>query len=73
MILSKLKNIIKIFDRYLYFIGIGVIGTGCSMLTVYILTDYFKVWYMYSFCIGTLIGSIVNYIGSKFFVFKKND
>jgi len=56
--------------KYLKFIVIGCFGAITNIIILYGLTEWFGVWYILSFIIGAICGSIVNYTGSKIIVFK---
>jgi putative flippase GtrA len=68
----KLKSLIrKVFEwKYARFLIVGVSGTLISMSILYVLTEYLHIYYLISFIIGTIAGSINNYLWSKHWVFK---
>ena len=68
----SLKKIFSFFGtKYLQFILIGAIGTITNAIVLYTLTEWLGLWYMLSFIIGAVCGSMVNFAGSKLWVFKK--
>jgi len=68
--LSKLlsKNNIILISK---FIIVGVIGTGVNLLTLYILTDIFKVFYIISATIAFILSVLNNYFLNKLWTFKE--
>lgn len=70
--IKKLRNLIeKVLEwKYLRFLIVGTSGTLISMAILYTLTEYFHVYYILSFIVGTIAGSINNYLLSKHWVFK---
>lgn len=50
---------------------IGVIGLGITVLIMYVLTDIFKIYFMFSKIIATLIVLFWNYFARKTFLYKK--
>lgn len=56
--------------KYGRFLIVGTIGTLIGMSVLYVLTEYFHVYYLLSFIVGTILGSINNYLLSKHWVFK---
>lgn len=71
--IKKLRDLVeKILKwRYLRFLIVGTIGTLISMSILYSLTEFFHVYYIVSFLIGTIAGSINNYLMSKYWVFTQ--
>lgn len=56
--------------QYAKFLIVGVSGTLISMAILYSLTEWLHLYYIISFLIGTVAGSINNYLWSKHWVFK---
>lgn len=70
--LRPLKEIVRsvLEWRYARFLIVGTIGTLLSMAILYSLTEYLHIYYLLSFIVGTIAGSINNYLLSKHWVFK---
>ena len=71
--IKKIQNLITsvLKWRYLRFLIVGTIGTLISMSILYSLTEFLHLYYIISFLIGTIAGSINNYLMSKYWVFKE--
>ena len=69
---EKMQDIVNklLHWQYLKFALVGTCGTLVSAGILYSLTTYFQLYYMLSFIVGAVAGSIVNYLLSKYWVFK---
>lgn len=56
------------FFRYIF---VGGIAAVVNILTLFVLTDIFKIYYIISSILGFILGLIVNYLLSKLLVFTK--
>lgn len=63
-----LKN--ETFEQALKYIITGIFCTVLDMLTLYLLTKYLSVYYIISAVFSFIVGVILNYIMSTFWVFK---
>ena len=63
-----LKN--ETFEQALKYIITGIFCTVLDMLTLYLLTEYLSVYYIISAVFSFIVGVILNYIMSTFWVFK---
>lgn len=60
----------KLFWNYLF---ISVIATVVDVAILFLLTDVVKIYYLISGTISFFFGTIVAYIGQKYFTFKDKD
>lgn len=70
-LISKLMSRAYIFQIIKYGI-VGTIGTIINLSVLYVLTEYFKIYYIFSEIIGFLIGIVINYLINKRWTFKEN-
>ena len=68
LFLEKTNKIWLQFFRYIF---VGGISAVINILTLFILTDIFKIYYILSSILGFILGLIVNYLLSKLLVFTK--
>lgn len=54
----------------LKFLVSGVVGVGLGFLTLYVLTEFFGVWYMLSAVIAFIFNYTSNFIFHKFWTFR---
>ena len=67
---DKTKKTSAIFGSYIKFISISIIGLAINLIILYILVDYFHIWYIFSQIIAIGGATIWNYGGSKTWVFR---
>jgi dolichol-phosphate mannosyltransferase len=60
----------KVGFRYSKFFTISVIAALINISLLYIITEYFGIWYILSQIIATSVSLIVNFIGNKIWTFK---
>ena len=56
--------------RYSKFFTISVIAALTNISLLYIITEYFGVWYMLSQIIATTITPFINFFGNKFWTYR---
>jgi putative flippase GtrA len=56
--------------RYSKFFITSIIAAGVNMGLLYLITEYFGIWYMLSQIIATGISLILNFIGNKYWTYK---
>jgi len=68
---KKINKIVKNNSSlfFNYFI-IGVIATIVDLGLLFVLTEFFKIWYLLSVAIACIVGMLTNYIINKKFNFK---
>ena len=73
-----LKNLIgylpykkEVFLQFLKFALVGLTGTFINLIILYVLTEYFGIYYMVSAIIAIGTTLITNFIGNKIWTFKK--
>ena len=66
-LINDTENGILQFFRYFF---VGGIAAFANFLFLYIFTDVFQIYYMFSNILSFLIGLIVNYVLSKKFIFR---
>ncbi|MEM2237562.1 MAG: GtrA family protein [Candidatus Caldarchaeum sp.] len=54
--------------RMLKFHGSRLLGAATSLLTLYLLTDFAGLYYLVSNLIAVVVGTVVNYLTSRFWV-----
>ena len=64
---NKSAKVAKQFGVFFFF---AVIGAGLNLFFLYVFTEYFHLWYMYSKLIATFIVFIWNFFGNKYFTFR---
>lgn len=70
-ILDFKKTIFNSFMALRYFIC-GIIAATVNILSLYIFTDKFNVWYLYSSILAFFLSLVVSFTLQKFVVFKDN-
>lgn len=61
----------EIAFQFLKYSLVGLIGTFINIIILYILTEYFKIYYIISAIIAIGITVITNFIGNKIWTFRK--
>ncbi|MDX1268613.1 MAG: GtrA family protein [Oceanisphaera sp.] len=63
-------NSISLFERFVRFAGVGVIGTGVHYLVLIILVQGFGLGAVMSTNVGALAGALVNYVLNYHYTFQ---
>jgi putative flippase GtrA len=60
--------------QYFKYILVGGIGMGINILSLFILVEFFNIWYLLAELLATFIATLWNFEGSRYIVFgiKKN-
>ena len=58
---------------FLKFIFVNLISWGVNTLTMYILVDLYKIFFVYAKVLATFFSFIVNFAGSKLLVFREKN
>ena len=66
----KLLHIIRRYKREIKYVISGGSSALAALVTVYIATDFFKVWYLISVIFGQVVGFFVNFYMQKFWTFR---
>jgi len=66
----KDKKIKQFIIKYINFWIASIIGIIIQLTLIYILVQYFNIWYLISAFIAIIIASFSNFLFSKFWVFK---
>ena len=61
----------KIKYKYIQFIIISIIALVINLILLYILVEYFDIWYMAAQIVGVLSNLLVNFIGNKLWTFRE--
>lgn len=65
-----IKNPVQKYNQIIRYIFAGGVATGSNLVALFILVNYFKLWYLagtiFSFCFAV----VISYLLQKFFVFK---
>ncbi len=69
----KTRRIENIYLEYLYFIILGIIGGALNILLLWLFTDKFNVYYMFSRMIAASIVFFFNFLSRKILLFTKPD
>ncbi len=65
-----MKENTKIFFRYVL---IGFFATLIDVSLLYILTEFFNIWYLYSASVSYLVAVVPHYVLNKYFNFKNKN
>lgn len=57
--------------KYFKFIIISVTALLINLIVLYVLVEYFKIWYIYAQLIGIVSNLIINFLGNKLWTFSK--
>ncbi|HLD98447.1 MAG TPA: GtrA family protein [Candidatus Nanoarchaeia archaeon] len=57
--------------KYIKFLCISIIALLINLILLYILVEFFTVWYIYAQIVGVLFNFVINYLGNKLWTFKK--
>ena len=60
-----------VINQYGQFFLFGVLALGINLSFLYILVEWFRLWYIFAQIIAIFIAYVVNFAGSKLLVFKK--
>jgi len=61
----------RAYSRYFKFLIISLTALIFNLLLLYILVEYFNIWYMLAQLIGVVLNLIINFLGNKLWTFKK--
>ncbi len=61
----------KTAKRYAKFFAISLVALGVNLGLLYLITEYFHIWYMFSQLIATAISLFINFLGNKAWTYKK--
>ncbi len=65
---ENLKN--DPFKKLIQYLGISMIGVTINLSVLFLLVEFFSIWYMIAEIFATAASSVVNYLGNKFWTFK---
>jgi len=57
--------------RYGQFFSVSLIAALLNLLFLYIFTEFFGLWYMYSQFISIVLTLMINFLGNKFWTYKQ--
>lgn len=60
----------KIFTQMIKFYLIGISGIFVNLGILYLLTDFLKIWYMFSAFAGIAVSITTNFLGNKYWTFR---
>ena len=60
----------RVYSRYIKFIVISLIALIFNLMLLYVLVEYFKIWYMPAQLVGVILNLIINFLGNKLWTFK---
>lgn len=60
-------------SRVLRYLAAGGMGAATNLATLYALTEFFHVWYLFSSIIAVSVSFIVSFILQKFWTFRSMD
>jgi len=67
----------KVFDdtkrRFFKFLIFTLIIVALNILIIFILTEFFDIWYLFSAIIATLTIVIFNFVGNHFYIFRDTE
>ena len=58
-------------SRYAKFFAISLVALGVNLGGLYLLTEHFHIWYMFSQLMATGISLFINFLGNKLWTYKK--
>jgi len=61
----------KSFQKYLQYIIISLLGLGVNLTVLFMLTECLSIWYIIAEIFATGVSSLVNFLGNKYWTFKK--
>lgn len=61
----------KVYFKSIKFIVVSVIALLINLVILYVLVEYFKMWYMAAQLVGIATNLIINFIGNKLWTFQK--
>jgi len=64
------KIIKKHFKRLFKYALVGTTGTLINLSVLYLLTEFFNIWYIFSAIIATLVAFITNYIANTLWTYR---
>jgi len=64
------QQLFKTTSQLIKFGIVGVINTLITLTTIFVLSNYLNVYYIYSNCIGYLLGFINSFVMNKFWTFQ---
>jgi putative flippase GtrA len=69
-IVSKGRTYALRYSRGMKFVFCGGIAATLNLAILYVLTEYFLIWYLYSACISFMASWVVSFLLQKFFTFE---
>jgi putative flippase GtrA len=67
-----LSSIYKDYMKFVKYMGVGVIGTLVDLSVLFILVDFFGVYYLYGNVVSYGAGTVVNFILNKRYTFNNS-
>ena len=59
-------------SKYIKFVLISVIALIINLIILYVLVEYYSIWYIYAQIVGVVSNLIINFFGNKLWTFKKH-
>ena len=59
-------------SKYIKFVLISVIALIINLIILYVLVEYYSIWYIYAQIVGVSSNLIINFFGNKLWTFKKH-
>jgi len=61
----------KAASRYVKFIAVSVTALAVNLIFLYVLVEFFRVWYMFAQVLAVLLNFLINFFGNKIWTFRK--
>jgi len=69
-LLGRIKELTKNFNRFPHFIIVGTAGFFINFLITLVFTEFFHLWYMFSYITGSLCSWIFNFVMNSKVTFR---
>lgn len=60
----------RTFKQFIRFLIIGIIGVGINLISIYIITDLFSVYYLISYFLATALSGLFNFYFNRHWNFN---
>jgi putative flippase GtrA len=60
----------KVFDKLVRFFIVSIFALIINLCSLYVLTEYYSIYYLFSQIFAILISALINFSGHRFWTFK---
>jgi len=61
----------KAASRYVKFIIVSIVALVVNLVFLWVMVEYFKMWYMFAQVLAVILNFLINFFGNKIWTFRK--